>query len=61
MCQKLGNNVFFHIRFEALHGGISISFWFAVTPYVYLNYREAEVQVLKKEPYRTTRISTVAK
>ena len=29
-------------RFEALHGGISISFC------VYLNYREAEVQVLKR-------------
>ena len=27
------------IRFEALHGGISISFRFAVTPCVYLNYR----------------------
>ena len=32
-------------RFQALHGGIAISFLFAVT--VYLNYREAEVQVLK--------------
>ena len=36
------------IRYEALHGGISISFRFAVTPCVYLNYREAEVQVLKR-------------
>ena len=36
------------IRFEALHGGISISFRFAVTPCVYLNYREAEVRVVKR-------------
>ena len=37
-----------HIRFEALHGWISISSRFAVTPCVYLNYRKAEVQVLKR-------------
>ena len=36
------------IRFEALHGGISISFRFAVTPCVYLNYREAEVTASEK-------------
>ena len=37
-----------YIRFEALHGGISISFRFAATPCVYLNYCYTEVQVLKK-------------
>ena len=47
-CMTLVQTHFVHIRFEALHGGISISFWFAVTPCVYLNYREAEVQVLKR-------------
>ena len=36
----------FNIRFEALHRGISISFQFAITPCLYLNYREAEVPVM---------------
>ena len=35
-------NLQISIRFEALHGGISIWFRFAVTPCVYFNYREAE-------------------
>ena len=41
-------SILFLVRFEALHGGISVSFWFAVTSCVYLNYREAEVQASEK-------------
>ena len=35
---------YFVLRFKALHGGVLISFRFAVTPRAYLNYRQVKVQ-----------------
>ena len=49
------------MRLKALHSGALMSFRFAVTPCVYLNYRYLWANRFWKEPYRTTRISTAAK